>query len=238
MNKLLLLLLLLTCTNTTWSQSLTGELIEDFYQGKVVVSDSFQSCDKDKKAGNCAAIAIIKASLAEFKTVENIFKQYKSRGDSTFVTFQDNKSIIITRDEIKLVEKLAGIKRNENSLYYKSAVILYTIMCKKLQVFKPTVRGECINSFTNAVEYLNNGYSSKNVYKLLGFTSKNIVHIPVDQLFKVPSAIIWSKSHAAYLTYGKQDFLGKPFAINNNMMITSKGFLPISEGAYFLKKGI
>lgn len=238
MNKLLLLLFFLANTNSLWSQSLNTELIEDFYQGKVIVSNSFQSCDKDKVAGNCAAIAIIKASLAEFKTLENIFKKYKIRGDSTFITLQNNRSLIITNDEIKQVEKLAGIRKKENSLYYGNAIILYTIMCKQLLLFKPSVHGACINNFTNAVEYLNNGYSSKNAYKLLGFTTKNIVQIPVDQLSKIPSAIIWSSSHAAFATYGKQDFLGKPVDINNNMMRNIKGFRQISEGAYYLKKDI
>lgn len=67
--------------NETQSQI---KLIDDFYQTLVDIDTTFEKCYKAEKEGNCVTISLVKAALGTFKTLNNIYKDITSHGDSFF----------------------------------------------------------------------------------------------------------------------------------------------------------
>jgi len=198
-------------------------LITDFHQGKVTTTDEFGKCIEDNVPGNCVAIALIKAALAEFKTVANIYKSYTVQNGIISIEFADGFKVTINQEEIDIVKNLAGIQHAANSVYYDSAVIIYASICKRVLLDNNIFikKRSCIKNFANAVEYINWGYPTVNAYGLLGLKQQ---FLDIRKLSAEPNAIIWCTAHAAYCTYGNQDLLGQPIVLHNKRMRNLKRF--------------
>lgn len=228
MKKIIVIFFIQIAANIAFSQD-KAVFITDFYQGLVTVSVEFQKCNENKKLGNCATIALIKASLAEFGDVGNIFKKYSTTGDSISCTFNDGISVSIKENDRDVVKKLSGIKKPDNSKYYETAITIYALICKRLVFAKIG----CVLNFENAVEYLNSGYSTPNVPELLALKS---ISVRIKDLKNYPSVIIYTSAHAAFCTNGYQDFLGESHKIKLNWMKNPIGIGGKISGAFRLTK--
>lgn len=216
LHRLFLFMFVLMTNFKAFSQPTLNEvLITDFYQGKVKVTPGFQRCVNDNELGNCVTVALIKTALAEFKTIESIYKSYTEKNGLIDIEFADGVKITIDRQEIEIVKQLSGIKKIIDSKYYESAMIIYTSICKRVLLQKNIYSGACIQNFTNAVEYINCGFPTKSAHTLLGLRQ---VFLKARELETTPAAIIWCSAHAAYCSFGKQDLLGTVFLLDKRKM--------------------
>lgn len=230
MSKIVGLLIVLLMFNAVNAQK-NIDIIRGFYQGLVVVSDDFQKCSKDNNLGNCATIALIKCALIEFETKENIFKSYKKENDVISCVFNDDVEVSINFSDIEIVKKLSGIKYDNSSSQYEDAIIVYALICKR--VLNNNNGTVCIKDFTNAVEYINSGYSTDGVHNLLGLKKK---YVRIRDLVSYKSAIIWTGAHASYCTYGIQDILGNQHKVRFGTMKNPKGIGGVIRKGYVLLK--
>ena len=229
------LLLLASVLKSAAQEDLAKHLITDFGQTSVTVSDNFERCSNDHNQGNCATIALVKAAVAQFKTLKNIFKEFKQNGDSFYLKFNDDIEATISKQEIDIVKQYSGIANISNSVYYDSSMIVYTAICKRVLVAKNTLhrsRGynnpDCIVSFRDAVDYISSGYPTATVCELLGLKFKVL---GVADIVSESALIINDSAHAAYCSNGIQDILGKEFSITENRMKNPRrSFLWSSNG--------
>ena len=212
------------------------EIISDFFQGTVIIREETKKCLKDYKNGNCVAIALIKAALVQFESIENIFSLYKEFDNQIKVTFKDSFEVSVNREEIDIVKKISGIEDKSNSVYYQTGIKLYAIICKRIYLSKEMYSTKCINSFLDAVEYLNSGYPTKKAYHLLALDRKRI---SPKKITSFKSVIIYSGAHASYCNYGYQDIMGTKNKIKNILgvrwMKNPRGIGGKVKGAYILK---
>lgn len=216
-------------------------LVKDFYQAGVTVSKDFKKCTGDDKVGNCATIALIKASIAQFGSLNNIYSdiQFEPNGTINFI-FSDGVKLNVTMAERKVAGKLGGFGKNrtsKNSIYLDSAIMMYASICKRVLLEKKI---KCVKNFDKAVQYINSGYPTKNVYKLLGFDS---VNVKFSDIKNHKAVIAWCRAHAAYINYGTQDCFG----YNKEIRIVKRGSRKVYQmrnsrtyddisGAYILTK--
>ncbi len=207
------------------------DIITNFSQGFVEVSDSFQECNKDHELGNCAAIALIKCALIAFESKENIFNMYETKDDVISCTFHDEVQASVFAYEVDSVKKLSGIKGDPNNQDYNDAMIIYALICKRVLEHKNDIC--CIKNFVNAVEYVNSGYATADVHELLGLKK---VPIDLDKLKDYKACIIWSNAHAAYCSFGQQDILGEKYKVRFRFMKNPIGIGGRIQGGYGLTK--
>jgi hypothetical protein len=211
-----------------------AELISDFYQSSVDVKPTFQNCDHANREGNCTSIALVKAALGEFKTLNNIYKEFKAQDDSFYFRFNDNIELSISKDEIELADNISGIKKDSKSIYYDSAMIIFTSICKRVFLNKG-IYSKCIVTFRDAIDYIDCGFTADSAYTLLGLRKREVNK---RYLSSEASAIIHCAHHTAYCSYGYQDNLGNKYKINK-MLLWMKTPVGLGErilGAYMLIK--
>ncbi len=234
MKKLISLLLIITaCYSSSFAQpgSMNQALITDFSQGLVKVSKEFQKCSGDHNLGNCATIALIKAALATFKTIDNVYSEFtRGEGGSYHMVFADGVIVDVSAAEVTMAKDLSGIK-NTGGKYYEDAIIMYASICKRILVQKEDPG--CVHNFKNAVEDINSGHSTSSVHELLGLKRKDI---PVSSLATCPGAVIWCSAHAAYCSMGMQDLLGEKVPIKNGKKMRNLARYSKIKGAYILTK--
>ena len=235
--SVIIFLLFIFISNDLVAQSpLSDRLIGDFYQTIVAPDKKMKKCIHDNKWGNCVAIALIKAAIAEFKTIENIYKSYRLTDDKIIIIFNDGLEIEVTANEIESARKFSAFGRGNNSVYYDSAIIVYASICKRILVYKKIQKEEnkkCINNFEDAMYFINSGYSTEISASLLGlhFVSKNL-----NDLGSLESAIIRTSAHTAFCTQGVQDISGNRFIVHDGLMKNpASGPRPI-KGIYILAK--
>ncbi|WP_397363299.1 hypothetical protein [Olleya sp. R77988] len=211
-------------------------IIEDFYQGNVIIREEIKECLDDYKNGNCVTIALIKSAIVQFGSIDAIFKSFDETNNKTTVVFKDSFEASVNLDEINIVKNISGIIPHDNSIYYETAIKLFSIIAKRIYLTKENFSSECITDFKSAVEYLNAGYSTKKAYKLLALQKKEIKK---KNIKKFKSAIIYSGAHASYCSYGYQDIFGKTYKIKRvfgiNWMKNPRGIGGTILGAYILK---
>ncbi len=227
------LLLLFSISTKAQNNINNEEIISDFYQGTVIVSPEMAACTKDRVHGNCVSIAIVKAALVEFESIENVFKEYKVKGSVVYCTFQDDVSVNVSPEEIQLTKDLSGFVKTENAKYYEDGILLYALMCKRILVLKNQYADKCLNDFQDAVEFLNTGFITENGNELLALKKDDVKK---KQLKSKKSAVIWTRAHAAYCSYGMQDILGKKHKIKGKWMKNPRGWGGLISNAYTLTK--
>ncbi len=182
------------------------KIITDFYQTIVTIRPETKACLDDYKNGNCVTIALIKAALAQFHNVAGIFNYYEEDFEQIQATFRDEYKVSINVEELEIVRRISGIKKNEDSHYYEAAIKLYTIIAKRVYLQKENYSEKCILSFKHAVEYLNSGYPTEIAHELLALGKRKI---KIRKIKNYKSVIIRSGAHASYCSYGVQDIMGK-----------------------------
>jgi hypothetical protein len=219
-------------TNSIFMFGQNPNLITDFKQTKVVVSESFQKCSNDKKLGNCVAIAVIKCALGQFGSIEKVYKSFRKNDNGSFdIEFYDGFKISVTPEEINIARNISGIKANDSAAFFDDAIIIYASMSKRIYEKRNEFSKKCIQSFTNAVEYLNSGFPTKNGNNLLGLDKTDL---SVEESKVEPNAVIWCSAHAAYVSSGTQDLLGEAIQLKGNKMRNLARYRKI-KGGYKLK---
>jgi len=228
-------LLLASVFKSVAQVDITKQIITDFGQTVVTVSDNFERCSGDHNQGNCATIALVKASIAQFKTLKNIFKEFRQNGDSFYLKFNDDIEASISKQEIDTAIKYSGIANISHSVYYDSSMIVYTAICKRVLVAKQTLHRsggynnpDCIVTFRDAVDYISSGYPTATVCELLGL---KFIVLTVSDIASESALIINDSAHAAYCSNGIQDILGQEYRITDNRMKNPRrSFLGSSTG--------
>ncbi len=91
------------------AQQRSPNLINGFYQTVVDISPIFQSCNQDVSVGNCATIALVKACLGQFKTLNNIYRHFSVNADSFYFVFNDGVAVSVSKNEVDTVKKHSGL---------------------------------------------------------------------------------------------------------------------------------
>lgn len=208
------------------------KMIKDFSQGTVIVSDKVRNCRGNEVIGNCSVIALVKTALVQFQSMEAIFKKFEIKDSVVYAKFRDGVSVQLTKEEIDLTIGLAGLKVISNSEYDHTAIVLYALICKRVYSLKRKFSKKCIHSFQDAIEYINCGYDTSEVYKLLTLKKKDI---NPEKLEKYKAVVVWNNVHASYCTYGIQDILGQEYKIKHSWIKNPLGAGASIQGAYILK---
>lgn len=157
---------------------------------------------QNKNANNCAAIALIKASIGTFGL--NGVIATKGQTDSTFIcTLRNGKSFTINSRELQYSSAKSKFVQKANdsaSIQIKLlADTLFTVMCKQLQQKDST-------TFEAAVWRLNYGYKTSEIASLLGLQFKPVAAPSSKKLSGYRHIVIYNYYHAAYSTNGLYDF--------------------------------
>lgn len=142
-------------------------------------------------AGNCTAIASIKAALDCFGT-EPIFQASQS-GDSCQVVLRDGFTLTIREEELQLATRRSGF-RGDDELLLRHAHLAFAVMAKRLQSESRSADGE--PTFGEAIDDLNDGYLWKEGLLLLGL-GKLIIFGPDRKLPMRGKIEEWLSGHSA-----------------------------------------
>lgn len=153
-------------------------------------------------ANNCAAIALIKASIGTFGV--NGVIATKGQTDTTFIcTLRNGKSFTINSRELRYSSAKSNFVQQANdsaSIQIKLlADTLFAVMCKQLQQKDST-------TFEAAVWRLNYGYKTSEIASLLGLQFKPVAAPSSKKLAGYLHIVIYNYYHAAYSTNGLYDF--------------------------------
>lgn len=150
--------------------------------------------------GNCASIALIKASIGTF----GIGKVFTSKKDDVNkvlnVTLRDNNSYEIKYSELDESIKENGFKIKSQNSEAKN-IKAYADTCFAVMVRVNEKIWE-YDSYTESLSSLLNGYNTPNVYRLLGIKFKQI---STDELSNNNNIIFYNSYHAVYSSYGYYD---------------------------------
>lgn len=254
MNRKILLIAISFCllagNHFIMAQEISKQLVTAFGQSAVHISTVFESCTGDSKQGNCAAIALIKAAMGQYKTLNQIYSSFIIRGNTFDIKFNDGVEVTVSNSDVDTAKKYSGILKLDNAAYYDSAMIIFASICQRVIVNKPFFKDrylkdkvgynntDCIKTFNDAVDYVDSGYPTVNVGDFLGLS---LEPVSKSDLQTQPSLIINDRAHAAYCSYGIQDINGKSYKIKRGRMENPlRNFFGIKTGritgVYKLKK--
>ncbi|QDW25510.1 hypothetical protein FFJ24_012060 [Pedobacter sp. KBS0701] len=100
-----------TIISFTCAQQPRTNLIEAFYQYRVELDQKTAECLKDRNWDNCVTIATIKAAIAEFGSVRNVYKIMQDTVGGQKLTFSDGFSLTISQAELDTAKAKCGFKR-------------------------------------------------------------------------------------------------------------------------------
>lgn len=208
----LLFLLVIGLISSAAAQQARMDLITGFYQDEVLQDPQMATCLNDDTWGNCVTIATIKAAIATFGSVKQIYSAYEWQGDNLQLTFRDGFKVTLSRADTNQARLAFGVLQgNAGWMHRDSAVIVYASICMRAFARKDQYpQGSCMHSFHDALGFINAGYATDNAGELLGI---KLVRIRLRDLKGSKAAIIRSSAHAAFCTYGWQDIDGDPYKI-------------------------
>jgi hypothetical protein len=196
------------------------DLVTDFRQAGAHIDQAFKACSLDTLPGNCATIALIKAALAEFGTINVIFTTFQRDADSTRCIFRDGTRVAVGSGELATVRDSSGIaaaRVSGMSTFQQDAITMYALICKRMWVLRNDFtdhngsKGKCVKSYLNAVSLLNSGYPTRDAFRLLALDTVRITSF--GRLATIRAAIIYSSSHAAFCSNNRQDRFGTVFTV-------------------------
>jgi hypothetical protein len=187
------MLVLIVCSISVWGQHL-HPVMNSFKQGEV-----------EEGGGNCASIALIKASIATFGVGKVLTTLHKGAGQYTY-QLRDGSTVTLTDAEIMQVIASAGFEqfnKDQESVNIKRyADTCFAVMCKRAQQ---------INNlpFDSAILDLNNGHNMRKndppLQSYLGVAMKRIEPHRASKISKQSNLIVYNYYHAAYATQGTYD---------------------------------
>lgn len=164
-------------------------------------------------AGNCVAIAAIKASLMAFGT-RNVFESVTPGENAVTVKMRDGKQYELSFDEWEQARQQAAFKGDNRDLYERM-VFMYAIMAKRAQVerndeLKDPTYAQALNSLSNGEDFWEGPiWLGINHYVINGPNRKRPNKKAKDFLRRQEAGIAKSPKHAWFSSKGKNDDHGE-----------------------------
>jgi hypothetical protein len=182
------------------------ELIESFAQGEVNLPPPMGT------VGNCASIALIKASIEVFG-VDNVFQKEKS-GDTYRITFKNNRQVTFTDKELARSIDVAGLVPNKSEpskleLYtsiFDFANLALCAMVKRVMEIGEADEGKA--DFEKALRALNDGANSPSLPEKLGLEDYSYKKGWLSGAGS-KGMFGWFKAHTVFISQGVRDDYGK-----------------------------
>ncbi|MFT7352466.1 MAG: hypothetical protein ACI9XR_002250 [Flavobacterium sp.] len=189
-------------------QVLSTNLIRAFYQGEINIP--FEK----NNVGNCAAIALIKASIEVFG-LNNVIDYYCSNG-VYFVTLKNGVKLNFTQFDLNRSNYVANFQFKPvdpttyslfNSIYQYAQLLMCTMA---VVVAKEGLNSKIIGEFENALEVLNDGPNPKYLPTLLGLEEFCIGNTWKERfLMKSDTGqIAWFNRHTVFMSKKEFDLFG------------------------------
>jgi len=182
------------------------ELIESFAQGEVNLPPPMGT------VGNCASIALIKASIEVFG-LNNVFKHEKT-GDTYKVTFKNNRIVTFTVNELSRSNDVAGFVLNTKNpakleLYTSIHDYAQIALCSMVKrVMEISEAGEGKGDFEKALRALNDGANSPSLPEKLGLEEYSYRKGWLGGA-SGKGMFGWLKAHTVFISQGVRDDYGK-----------------------------
>lgn len=171
--------------------------------------------------GNCASIALIKASIGTFG-VGKVFTSKKDDNNKVLkVTLRDSSLYDIKYSEIDESAKENGFKI-KSQLSEAKNIKAYADTCFAVMV-KVNENIWEYDSYTESLSSLLNGYNTPNVYRLLGVKFKQISN---EELSSYNNIIFYNSYHAVYSSYGYYDETKNASGYSSNLKFNNNRFGP------------
>jgi hypothetical protein len=167
--------------------------------------------------GNCASIALIKASIGTFG-IGDVFDYSKSDVDSLInVKLRNGQSLKVTYAEIRKATTENGFvlkSDNEEAKRIKFyADTCFAVMVKMNQILRN------LNSYSIALDKLLNGYFTPTVNCLLGIKFKELSR---SDLPGYTNIVTYNSYHAVYSSYGYYDEVNSPLGYLPNSKLSRR----------------
>lgn len=181
------------------------ELIESFSQGDVNLPPPMGT------VGNCASIALIKASIEVFG-LNNVF-MYEKIADTYRVTFKNNRQVSFTEKELARSNDVSGFVLNTKE---PSKLELYTSIQKYAQIALCSMvkrvmeigeAGEGKGDFEKALRALNDGANTPSLPEKLG-VEDYCLGKKWHRDANGKGLFGWLKGHTVYVSQGVRDKYG------------------------------
>ena len=164
--------------------------------------------------GNCASIALIKASIGTFG-VGNVFSYTRNDKDSSITAKLRNDSTFnLTYNEIRQATLANGFVSKLQNQEAKN-IKKYSDTCFAVMVKMNELIWE-YDSYSEALTALLNGYNTPNVYRLLGVRFREI---STNDLSANTNIVTYNSYHAVYSSFGYYDETksAKGYALNSKL---------------------
>jgi hypothetical protein len=197
-------------------------------------------------AGNCASIALIKASIACYG-LDGIYEEKVIR-DKLQITLKNGTQLELSSDEILTAKNNCSF---DTSFYtsksvavadlrkaiYKRAYITYAVMIKWVMMNgdgNSTPGDDCkdsckYQSYNSALCDLATGINSNHLYYLLGLEKYTTCTSSKKQLMDKPFGVIWRNGHTIYTSTGLYDYYSK------STSLPARWYLLFQHGFYLNK---
>lgn len=192
------------------------DLIRAFSQGVVNLPEIKNS------VGNCASIAIIKASIEVFGLNKVI--EYHIIEEVYYITLKNGIQLEFTKEQLERSNIVANFQLNSvdpGKFVLYQAIFEYAqiLMCTMtIMVSKIGESGEGIGDFELALIAINDGADSTSIPKLLGLDDYYIGKTKMKRFFMSPNnkgMFAWLLNHTVYMSEELYDYHGKVKFIPN-----------------------
>lgn len=186
----------------------TIDIIRSFYQGNVQLSEN------NTNVGNCASIALIKASIEVFE-INNVVN-YSFENNIYNVTLKNNITLSFSKDQLERSNYVANFKLNsvdigKLNLYKQILEYAQILMCSMVvMVTKIGESGKGIGDFEEALKALNDGANSPNIPRLLGLENHYKGKTKWQRFLMKPQKgmIAWLSGHTVFMSNKSYDYYG------------------------------
>lgn len=169
---------------------------------KVIAPDQIVNAFKQGTTkNNCAAIALIKASIGTFGIGGVLLPVLRSDAAFTY-RLRNGDPVALTAEEINYCTRNNGFERvgaDPSAISVKNfSDTCFAVMCKRQQNLDGT-------TLALATARLNGGYKTPDIAMLLGVRFKSIGTTNMKKISTYPSLVIYNFFHAGYASNGVYD---------------------------------
>jgi hypothetical protein len=200
--RISLLVILLLMGGAAFAQP-SSPLFSAFKQGIVKT--------QEKKAGNCASVAIIKAAIGTYG-VGKVFQQQLGK-NGLAVVLRDGAPVSLTPAELEMASAASAFVPGDTAQKELKEIFNYAQLCFAVLVKRYQGLTEpAIGSYSKAIADINGGYRTEEIYKLLGLKVLPLEENPSYQTLSThANLLIWNTAHAVYYSKGYYDESGNRF---------------------------
>ncbi|ELR69294.1 hypothetical protein C900_05178 [Fulvivirga imtechensis AK7] len=207
----------------------------------------FQGRDEESLgAGNCASVAVIKAAMYTYGFDVFTLNRNSHKYD---IRLQNGEQVAFTKAELDyakressfiLGESKSAAEQSEYKKIIEYAHLCFATICKMAQLngdYSSRFSKFIIpDSFEMAVEIINDGTFTPNVYEFLGLEDSVTPAYRLRLTKKIQESygmVLWTGSHAMFAAEGYFDLYGKKEEFKNRVMLKLPG--KIATGVFQIK---